>query len=110
MDVAKLSVLGFSLISARLSDAIGCKWVIIGGWILFSGFSLAGGLAQSMNQLIIFRAFQGMGASALFSVAMIVLPQVSPVRLWGLVSGAIGITFAFSSIFGTLEFVLELLK
>jgi MFS family permease len=67
---------------------------------MFSGFSLASGLAQSMNQLIIFRAMQGIGGSGLFSLTMIVLPQVSPVRLWGLVSGLIGMCFACSSIAG----------
>jgi MFS family permease len=69
-------------------------------WILFSGFSLASGLAQSINQLIVFRAIQGIGGSGLFSMTMIVLPQISPAKLWGLISGLIGICFACSSVTG----------
>lgn len=92
--------IGFSVIFARLSDGIGRKMAIIVAWVLFSGFSLASGLAKSMNQLIVFRAIQGIGGSGLFSMTMIVLPQVSPVRLWGLMSGLIGMSFARSSVVG----------
>ncbi|KIN05353.1 hypothetical protein OIDMADRAFT_39623 [Oidiodendron maius Zn] len=97
-----LTYMGFSLIFARMSDGIGRKWAVITAWVLFSGFSLASGLAQSMNQLIVFRAIEGIGGSGLYSMAMIILPQITAVRLWGVVSGLIGITFAFSAVFGPL--------
>jgi MFS family permease len=93
--------IGFCIIFARLSDGIGRKEATILAWILFSGFSFASGLAQSMNQLIIFRAMQGIGGSGLYSMTTIVLPQISPVRLWGIVSGLIGMCSACSSIIGT---------
>ena len=86
-----------------MSDGIGRKWAVITAWVLFSGFSLASGLAQSMNQLIVFRAVEGIGGSGLYSMAMIILPQITAVRLWGVVSGLIGITFAFSAVFGMLQ-------
>ncbi len=92
--------IGFSVIFARISDGIGRKSAIVVAWILFSGFSLASGLAQSMNQLIVFRAIQGIGGSGLFSMAIIVLPEVSPVDLWGLMSGLVGMFFACSSVVG----------
>ena len=53
-----------------------------------------------MNQLIVFRAIQGIGGSGLFSLTMIVLPQVSPVKLWGLMSGLVGMCFACSAVVG----------
>jgi MFS family permease len=91
---------GFSVIFARLSDGIGRKGAILLAWILFSGFSFASGLAQSMNQLIVFRALQGIGGSGLYSMTTIVLPQISPVRLWGIISGLIAMCSACASVIG----------
>jgi MFS family permease len=98
--------IGFSIIFARISDGIGRSRAFIFAWILFSSFSLASGLAQSMNQLIIFRAIQGIGGSGLFSLTMIVLPEVSPARLWGIISGLVGMCLACSFIVGMVNGIL----
>lgn len=74
---------------------------VVIAWILFSAFALASGLATSLNQLIVFRALQGIGGSGLFSLTMIVLPEISPAKHWGLMSGLVGICFGSSSIVGT---------
>lgn len=91
---------GFSVIFARFSDAIGRQMALLVAWILFSAFSLASGLSSSLAQLIIFRALQGIGGSGLYSMTMVVLPEVAPPRQWGLVSGLMGVVFACSSIVG----------
>ncbi|SZF00945.1 unnamed protein product [Blumeria hordei] len=95
-----LTYMGFSVIFARLSDAIGRKSAILISWFLFAVFSLASGLATTLTQLIIFRSFQGIGGSGLFTMAMTVAPQVSPARLWGLLSGCLGAALACSSLVG----------
>jgi MFS family permease len=67
---------------------------------MFAGFSLASGLAQSLGQLITFRTLQGIGGSGLFSLPLIMLPELAPKRLWGLISSLIGISLACSYIAG----------
>lgn len=93
--------LGFSVIFARISDIIGRKLAILVSWFLFATFSLASGLAATLGQLIVFRIIQGVGGSGLFSMTMIVLPQVTPGRLWPLMTALLGAVFACSSIVGT---------
>jgi MFS family permease len=91
---------GFAVIFARISDGIGRKAACIVAWVFFAGFSLGAGLSQSMSQLIAFRTLQGIGGSGLFSLCMIVLPQITPVRLWGLMSGLVGTAFVCSYVLG----------
>ncbi|KAF4629376.1 hypothetical protein G7Y89_g8774 [Cudoniella acicularis] len=95
-----LSYMGFSIIFARVSDAIGRKSAILIAWFIFCVFSLASGLANSLGQLIVFRIIQGVGGSGMYSMTMIVIPQVTPARHWGAVSGLMGAVFACSSITG----------
>lgn len=51
-----------SPIAGRLSDLFGRKKVYAGGIVLFLAGSLLCGTADSMLQLVLFRAFQGVGA------------------------------------------------
>ncbi|KFY35638.1 hypothetical protein V494_05739, partial [Pseudogymnoascus sp. VKM F-4513 (FW-928)] len=95
-----LSYMGFAVIFARISDGIGRKGASIVAWVLFAAFSLGAGLATNINQLIAFRTIQGIGGSGLFSLSMIVLPQITPVRLWALMSSLVGMSFAFSYVLG----------
>ncbi|KFY85515.1 hypothetical protein V500_08351 [Pseudogymnoascus sp. VKM F-4518 (FW-2643)] len=95
-----LSYMGFAVIFARISDGIGRKAASILAWLLFAAFSLGSGLATNINQLIAFRTLQGIGGSGLFSLSMIVLPQITPVKLWALMSSLVGMSFAFSYVLG----------
>ncbi|KFY77332.1 hypothetical protein V499_03250 [Pseudogymnoascus sp. VKM F-103] len=95
-----LSYMGFAVIFARISDGIGRKGASILAWLLFAAFSLGSGLATNINQLIAFRTLQGIGGSGLFSLSMIVLPQITPVKLWALMSSLVGMSFAFSYVLG----------
>jgi MFS family permease len=49
-------------IVGKLSDQFGRKWFLFGGTALFLVGSLLAGASQTMNQLILFRALQGLGA------------------------------------------------
>ena len=42
--------------------------MVIAAWIIFTGFSLGCGLAATLEQLIAFRALQGVGGSGLYSL------------------------------------------
>src|SRR3954465_14480012 len=54
---------GFLLLGGRIADLLGRRRLFIGGLILFSAASLAGGLAQSDVWLVFARAVQGLGAA-----------------------------------------------
>ncbi len=49
---------------------------------------------------IIFRAFQGLGGSGIFSMVFVSIPEIVPPARFGVVSGLIGAVFASSSAVG----------
>jgi EmrB/QacA subfamily drug resistance transporter len=86
----------------KLSDIYGRRTLFFIAIIVFMAGSLACGAAQSMGQLIGFRALQGLGAGGLLvlaqaAVADVVSPRERP-RYQGLFTG----TFALSSVAGPL--------
>lgn len=99
-----LSYIGFSVTLARLSDGIGLLQTTVLAWVLFGSFSFASGMARSLNQLIVFRALQGIGGSGLYSMTMIINAQITPYRHWATASGLIGIVVATASILGECSF------
>ncbi|KAI0201342.1 drug resistance transporter [Astrocystis sublimbata] len=66
------------VISAKLSDIFGRKWVYLGALLIFSAFSGGCGGAQTMVQLIIFRAFQGIGGGGLYAAAFVMIFELVP--------------------------------
>ncbi|HVB27311.1 MAG TPA: MFS transporter, partial [Mycobacteriales bacterium] len=54
----------------KLSDLYGRKITFQGAIVIFLIGSVLAGVAQSMSQLIAFRAIQGLGAGALMTLAM----------------------------------------
>lgn len=95
-----LSTPGFAIIFTRLSDGIGRQSAVILAYVLFAAFSLGGGLAQTLNQLIAFRVLQGIGGSGLYSMIMVIGAEITPIDYWGPLSGMIGIVLATGSVLG----------
>ncbi|QKW40561.1 MFS transporter [Actinomadura sp. NAK00032] len=60
----------------KLCDVIGAKRVFLGAVAVFLAGSGLCGAAQSMGQLIAFRALQGIGGGGLMSVTLVVLAQL----------------------------------
>jgi EmrB/QacA subfamily drug resistance transporter len=84
----------------KLSDQFGRKWFLLFGTVLFLLGSFLAGASMSMDQLIIFRALQGMGAGigiALVATAFAdIFPPVERAR-W---SGLFALVYGFSTLFG----------
>lgn len=80
----------------KLSDLYGRKPVFLIGAGLFLLGSMLCGLAQSMMQLIIFRALQGVGAGAVLPVTMTIIGDLFSIeqraRLQGLFSSVWGVS------------------
>jgi len=65
-------------IVGKLSDQFGRKWFLLCGTILFLMGSLLAGAAQSMDQLIAFRALQGLGAGIGMALVATVFGDLFP--------------------------------
>ncbi|MBO0685766.1 MAG: MFS transporter, partial [Candidatus Dormibacteraeota bacterium] len=60
-------------IYGKLSDVYGRKPMLLTGIVIFLIGSAASGQSRSMDELIAFRAVQGLGAGALFPIALAVI-------------------------------------
>ncbi|WP_246141252.1 MDR family MFS transporter [Bacillus marasmi] len=82
-------------IYGKLADLYGRKKVFIFGVILFVVGSIVSGAAQTMNQLIWFRAFQGIGAGAVMPLTFTIIGDLFPgeqrAKMQGLFSSVWGI-------------------
>ncbi len=87
-------------IVGKLSDQFGRKWFFIAGVIIFLLGSILSGAAQTIDQLIIYRALQGIGAgigiSLVFTVVGDIFPPAERARWQGIFSSVYG----FSSVVG----------
>ncbi|KAI1449275.1 MFS general substrate transporter [Annulohypoxylon stygium] len=95
-----LAYLGFAIGFAKLSDIYGRREMLCCSWVLFVGFSIGCARAITMTQLIICRAFQGIGGSGLYSLSQIVLFEAGPSDKPSLMGGLIGTTLAISYVLG----------
>jgi EmrB/QacA subfamily drug resistance transporter len=82
------------LITGRLGDRIGPKYVYLVGLALFTAASLWCGLTGSIDQLIVARVVQGLGASLMTPQTMAVITRTFPaasrgqaMALWGATAG-----------------------
>jgi EmrB/QacA subfamily drug resistance transporter len=86
----------------KLGDQYGRKPVFIFVIVVFLVGSVLCGVAQTMPQLIVFRAIQGMGGGGLMLSAMSIVGEVVPPRDRGRYQGLFGAMFALASIAGPL--------
>ena len=86
----------------KLSDMYGRKNLFQLAIVLFVLGSIASGAAQTMGQLIAFRAVQGVGAGGLMTLSMTIIGDVVSPRERGRYMGYVGAVFGVSSIAGPL--------
>ncbi|HET8616608.1 MAG TPA: DHA2 family efflux MFS transporter permease subunit [Actinomycetales bacterium] len=82
------------LITGRLGDRFGPKNLYLVGLVLFTGASLWCGLTGTIDQLVVARVVQGLGASLMTPQTMAVITRTFPadrrgqaLSLWGAVAG-----------------------
>ncbi len=87
-------------IVGRLTDMYGRKWFFVAGIAVFLVGSVLSGLSQSMGQLIVFRAFQGLGAGVMMANAFVTIGDLFPAKDRGKYSGLMSAVFGLSSVVG----------
>ncbi|MGH7610694.1 MAG: MDR family MFS transporter [Candidatus Dormibacteria bacterium] len=87
-------------IYGKLSDLFGRKRLLIIGISLFLVGSALSGLSQNMGELIAFRGLQGLGAGALFPIALAVIGDLFTPRERGRYQGIFGAVFGVSFLIG----------
>src|SRR5579864_1647511 len=87
-------------IVGKLSDQFGRKWFFVVGVLLFLAGSALSGAAQTMNQLIIFRAIQGLGAGTGIALVFTVVGDIFPPAERARWQGIFASVYGFSSVVG----------
>jgi EmrB/QacA subfamily drug resistance transporter len=87
-------------IVGKLSDQFGRKWFLLCGTLLFLLGSMLAGASQSMDQLIVFRAMQGLGAGIGIALVGTVMADVFPPEQRARAGSVFGIVYGFSNLLG----------
>jgi len=86
----------------RLSDLFGRKRLFEAAIVVFLAGSALSGVAQSLGELIGFRALQGLGAGGLMTLAMAIVADIVSPRERGRYQGYIQMVFVLASVAGPL--------
>jgi EmrB/QacA subfamily drug resistance transporter len=89
-------------LAGKLSDMFGRRPVLLSGVVIFTVASLLSGMSANIDQLILFRAIQGIGGGIIMANAFTIIGDLFSPRERGKWQGLIGAVFGLSSVIGPL--------
>lgn len=89
-------------IAGKLSDLFGRRTLLLIGVAIFGLGSLLSGMSANVDQLILFRALQGIGGGIITANAFTIVGDLFAARERGKWQGLIGAVFGMSSVIGPL--------
>lgn len=89
-------------LAGKMSDMFGRRLVLLVGVILFTIASLLSGMSANIEQLILFRAIQGIGGGIIMANAFTIVGDLFSPRERGKWQGLISAVFGLSSVIGPL--------
>ncbi|EUJ31969.1 EmrB/QacA family drug resistance transporter, partial [Listeria floridensis FSL S10-1187] len=89
-------------IYGKLSDVYGRKIIFVMATLIFILGSILSGFAQNMEQLILFRAIQGIGAGGILPSTMTIIADIYPFEKRARVLGFMGSAWGIAGVFGPL--------
>lgn len=89
-------------IAGKMSDLFGRRVLLLIGVAVFTIGSLFSGTSETINQLILWRAFQGIGGGIITANAFTIIGDLFSARERGRWQGFIGAVFGLSSVVGPL--------
>lgn len=89
-------------IYGKIGDLLGRKKIFQTSIVIFLIGSALCGLSRNMDQLVAFRALQGIGAGGLMSLVLAIIGDIIPPRQRGRYQGYFGAVFGLSSVIGPL--------
>ncbi|KAH7233543.1 major facilitator superfamily domain-containing protein [Fusarium tricinctum] len=95
-----LTYTGFLVIYAKLSDVFGKKTMLLLALLIFTVFSGLCGAANNIVDLIILRAFQGIGASGIYAMILAIAPSLVPIGQYAKYMGIMSTVFIAASVLG----------
>ncbi len=105
VDAYALTLAAFVLTAGSLADRLGRRIVFVVGIVVFTGSSLAAGLAGDPTTLNVSRAIQGVGGAVMFAVSLALIAQEFPAgreraQAMGVYGAAIGAAVAVGPLIG----------
>ena len=96
-----LSITSSLLMAGRLGDLIGYPQVFAWGMVVYSLATLACGLAQTIEQLIVLRGVQGIGGALVFGNSLAIVTNAFPASQRGRAVGALVMVSSLGAMLGT---------
>jgi DHA2 family multidrug resistance protein-like MFS transporter len=100
INASQIAMLVSLLPFSALGALIGYRRVYLGGLVFFSAASIGCALSETLPQIVVARAFQGMGGAAVVSVQHAMIRHIYPARLLGRGLGINSMFVASSSALG----------
>src|SRR5262245_11526318 len=100
INASQIAMLVSLLPLSALGALVGYRRVYLGGMMFFSAACIGCALSQTLDEIVVARAFQGIGAAGVVSVQHAMIRQIYPARLLGRGLGISTMFVASSSAIG----------